>query len=130
MQGGTSINSIVKLNKNSNSTQPYLHDGAMAGFKQAVIIISDGDKYEETIKAIPLEMPPQSSTNENNVAAPSYYVRQDVDLVKSYFKRDINKEIAFCLHDEPGSQRPRNFHLECLEVLFKECTTTGSTYIL
>lgn len=124
MQGGTSITSIVKLTKNSDTGPPYLHkSGIMTGFKQAVIIITNGNKYEETIKAVPLESPSDGSTNEGSAAIS--YVRKDIDLVKSYFKRDINKELSFTLYDGPDTQRSRNFYIECLEILFKECRTAG-----
>ena len=95
----------------------------MTGFKQAVIIITNGDKYEETIKAVPLENPSQNSTNENSAAMS--YVRKDIDLVKSYFKKDVNKELSFTLHDGPDTQKSRKFYIECLEILFKECSTAG-----
>ena len=101
----------------------------MTGFKQAVIIVTNGGEYEETIKAIPLEVPTQlqSSTDENSATMP--YVRQDVDLVKSYFKKDINKELSFTLHDGPDAQKSRNFYLECLKNFFKECTSAGGIVI-
>ena len=98
----------------------------MKGFKQAVIIVTNGDEYSENIKAVPLEVPPYSSTDESCIA--TSYTREDVDLLKSYFKKDINNELSFSLHDNPDTQRFRNYYFECLEIIFKECTATGGTY--
>ena len=64
----------MKSTKNSDSDQPYLNSvrsGTMVGFKQAVIIVTNGDEHSEKIKAIPLEVPPYSSTDES-CAATSY----------------------------------------------------------
>ena len=98
----------------------------MAGFKQAVIIVTNGDEHSEKIKAVPLEVPPYSSTDES--CAATSYTREDVDLLKSYFKKDINKELSFSLHDGPDTQRSRNYYFECLKILFKECTAAGGTH--
>ena len=98
----------------------------MIGFKQAVIIVTNGDEYSEKIKAVPLEVPPHSSTDESCPAMT--YTRKDIDLVKSYFKKDITIELAFSLHESPGNQSSRNYYLECLEILFKECTAAGGTH--
>ena len=98
----------------------------MTGFRQVVIIITNGDEYSEKIKAVPLEVPPQSSTD-GSCAATSY-TRKDINLVKSYFKRDVNKELSFSLHEDPDSQRSKNYYFECLEILFKESTAAGGIY--
>ena len=98
----------------------------MTGFKQVMIIVTNGDEYEETIKAVPLETSSENSTDENSAAMS--YVRKDVDLVKTYFKKDINKELSFTLHDGPDNQKSRNFYIECLEIFFKECSTAGGMY--
>ena len=100
----------------------------MTGFKQAVIIVTSGDKYEENMKVVSLEVPPQSSTDDG--CAATSYTRKDIDLVKSYFKKDINKELAFNLHDGPDIQKSRNYYFECLEILFKECTAAGGIIIV
>ena len=117
----------MKSTKNSDSGQPYLYSkGTMRGFKQAVIIVTNGDELSEKIKAVPLEVPPYSSTDES--CAATSYTREDVDLLKSYFKKDITIELSFSLHDGPDTQRSRNYYFECLEILFKECTAAGGTH--
>ena len=98
----------------------------MVGFKQAVIIVTNGDEHSEKIKAVPLEVPPYSSTDES--CAATSYTREDIDLLKSYFKKDTNTELSFSLHDGQNTQRSKNYYFECLEILFKECTAAGGTY--
>ena len=96
----------------------------MRGFLQCMIIDTHGGTYNNTLKAIPLEEPPQDSSKE---AAPvALYEREDIRDIKSFLKKDINKELAFSLCD---AQRSKQYYLECIEVLFKECTKSGGTYV-
>lgn len=89
-----------------------------------MIIDTHGGTYNNTLKAIPLEEPPQDSSKE--AVSVASYEREDIKDIKSFLRKDINKELAFSLSD---TQRSKQYYLECIEVLFKECTKSGGMYV-
>ena len=102
--------------------------GVMRGFLQCIIIDIHGGNYNNTSKAIAMEEPPQDLSNEDMPPATSYE-RDDIKEIKSFVKKDINKELAFNLCDTQNAQRSKQYYLECIEVLFKESTRSGGTYV-
>ena len=92
-----------------------------------MIIHSHGGMYDDAIRAIPMEMPSQDSANKANYPVMSYE-RGDIEDIESYIKRDEHKELSFSLYDAPNAQKTRQSYLECIEILFKECTKSGGTY--
>ena len=52
-------------------------------------------------------------------------LNQDIKTMKNYIERDCEKEYAFSLHDQPGAQRSKQFYLDSIEILFKECSKAG-----
>ena len=57
-------------------------------------------------------------------------LNQDIKTIKSFIEKDCEKEYAFSLHDQPGAQRSKQFYLDSIEILFKECSKAGGAYIL
>ena len=100
----------------------------MFGFLQCMIIHSHGGIYDDTIRAIPMEMPSQDPTNEGNYPVTSYG-RGYIEDIESYIKRDKCKELSFSLYDAPNAQKSKQSYLECIETLFKKCTKNGGMYI-
>ena len=96
----------------------------MIGFLQCMIIHSHGGMYDDAIRAIPMKMPSQDPTNEGNDLAASYG-GEDIEDIESYIKRDERKELSFSLYDAPNAQKSKQSYLECIEILFKECTKSG-----
>ena len=97
----------------------------MKGFLQCMTIDSHGGTYNNALKAIPLEKPLEDSANE---AASS--TSNEQRNMKCYIKKDINKELSFSLSDIPNAQKSKDYYLECIEVLFKECSKSGGIYTL
>ena len=56
-------------------------------------------------------------------------LNQDIKTIKSFIEKDCEKEYAFSLHDQPGAQRSKQFYLDSIEILFKECSKAGGAYI-
>ena len=56
-------------------------------------------------------------------------VNQDVKTMKGYIGKDLLKEYAFSLHDQPDIQSSKQFYLDSIETLFRECSKAGGTYI-
>jgi len=114
----------MKVDKKLTCYEPYLHDDeVLLGFVQCMIIDSHGGEYDESVKAIVME-PPKTEESETD----SNYVK-DTDAIKSYINKDCVKEYAFSLFDQPGAQQSKQFYLDSIEILFKECTKAGGTYI-
>ena len=101
--------------------------GGMLGFLQCMIIHSYGGMYDDKIKAIPMEIPSQDSTDKTDYSTLSRK-RGDIEDIECYIKNDINKELSFALYDAPDAQRSKHFYLEFIEVLFRECTKSGGIY--
>ena len=109
--------------------QLQLHEsGTMIGFLQCMIIQSYGGMYDDTVRAIPMEMPSQVLTNEGNYSV-ALYERETIEDIESYIKRDELKELSFSLYDAPNAQKSKQSYLECIEILFKECTKNGGSYV-
>ena len=89
-----------------------------------MIIHSHGGMYDDAIRAIPMEMPSHDPTNKGNYTAASYG-RGDIEEIESYVKSDERKELSFSLYDAPNAQKSKQSYLECIEILFKECTKSG-----
>ena len=102
--------------------------GGMFGFLQCMIIQSHGGMYDDTIRAIPMEKPSQDPTNKANYLTVSYE-RGDIEDIEGYIKRDNHKELSVSLYDAPNAQKSKQSYLECIEILFKECTKSGGSYI-
>lgn len=112
---------MVREMKTQASYLPHLSkNGGIKGYLQCMIIDSHGGTYNNTLKAIPLEKPSQDQ-------ATSVTPNEQRDI-KCYIKKDVNKEISFSLSDIPNGQKSRDYYLECIEVLFKECSKSGGMY--
>ena len=98
----------------------------MRGFLQCMTIDTHGSAYNNTVKAIPLEEPPQDSTDE--AISVTSYEQESIKHIKSFIKKDINKELSFSLSDTQNTQKSKQYYLECIEILFKECTRSGGTH--
>ena len=108
--------------------QPQLDETeTMRGFLQCIIIHSYGGMYDDTIRAIPMEMPSQDSANEVTYSTLSH--KRDIKDIECYVRNDIRKELSFCLYDAPNAQKSKEYYLECIEILFKECTKSGGMYL-
>ena len=119
------ITSIRKCYKNQDYCQPYLHEsGNMAGFKQCITINSDGGKYDEMVKAVAMET--QKNTDETTDEETE---EKGLDSLITFFRKDIHKELVFSLHDSPDGQKPKQFYVDCIEILFKECTASGGNVL-
>ena len=120
------ITSIRKRYRNQDYCQPYLHEsGNMAGFKQCITINSDGGKYDEMVKAVAMETP--KVTDEETLETKE----NGLQSIIAFFRKDSHKELSFNLHDSPDDQKPKQYYVDCIEILFKECTTSGgNTYIM
>ena len=101
--------------------------GGIRGFLQCMIIHSYGGMYDDTIRAIPMEMPLQDSANKATYSTLSHK-RGDIEDIECYIKNDINKELSFSLYDAPNAQKSKQSYLECIKILFKECTKSGGMY--
>ena len=80
--------------------------------------------YDNKIKAIPMKMPSQDSTDKADYSTLSHK-REDIEDIECYIKNDVNKELSFILCDAPDAQRSKHFYLEYIEVLFRDCTKGG-----
>ena len=56
-------------------------------------------------------------------------LNQDIKTIKSFIEKDCEKEYAFSLHDQPGAQQSKQFYLDSIEVLFKECSKAGGVCV-
>ena len=98
----------------------------MRGFLQCMTIDTHRSSYNNTMRAIPMEEPSQDLMDKASFAAA--YKQESIKLINSFVKQDINKELAFSLCDTQNAQKSRQYYLECIEVLFKECTKSGGMY--
>ena len=126
LQGGPYITSIVRERDNQASNQPQLsHNGGMKGSLQCMIINTHGGIYNNALNAVPMEEALENSTNEATPGMPD--AKRDTKEIKCYIMKDVNKELSFELYDVPNAQKSRNHYLECIEVLFKECSKSGGS---
>ena len=94
-------------------TELHLHEtGTVIGYLQCMIIDSNGGVYREGLKAVPTETTAQST-------------RKDIEHVQRYIRKDRRKELVFSLHDSPNFQLPRQYYLDRIRELFKECSRHG-----
>ena len=115
--------------KSGTFDQCQLHEtGTMIGFLQCMIIHSQGGMIDDTVRAIPMEMSSQDSTNEVNYPATSYE-GEDIKDIESYIRSDELKDLSVSLYDTPNTQKSKQSYLECIEILFKECTKSGGSYV-
>ncbi|XP_065903666.1 uncharacterized protein [Dysidea avara] len=95
-------------------TELHLHEtGTVIGYLQCMIIDSNGGVYREGLKAVPTETTAQST-------------RKDIEHVQRYIRKDRRKELVFSLHDSPNFQLPRQYYLDRIRELFKECSRHGA----
>lgn len=66
----------------------------------------------------------QTSTEKSHSVALSI-LDQDTETMKDFIEKDHMKEYAFSLHDHPDSQRSKQFYLDSIEILFRECSKAG-----
>ena len=120
-----SIASIRKRYRNRDYSQPYLHEsGIMTGFKQCITITSNRGKYDETVKAVAMETESVADEEADCESADSA-VEKGVEQVITFFRKDIHEEVAFNLCDSSDDQKPKQYYIDCIEILFNECTTGG-----
>jgi len=125
LQGGPTITSLVREVKNPTFYQPQLSaNGGMKGSLQCMIIHSHGGMYNNSLKAIPMDRPSQDSTNKTATSMP-LIDQGDINAIKCVVKKDVNKELCFSLCDSPSAQQSKCYYLECIEILFKECSKSG-----
>ena len=116
----------MKTDEKLTCYNPYLHDDeVLLGFVQCMIIDSHGGEYGECVKAIAME-PSKTEESKTDSNLPNYF--KDTDAIKSYINKDCVKEYAFSLFDQPGVQQSKQFYLDSIEILFKECTKAGGTF--
>ena len=89
-----------------------------------MIIHSYGGTYNNSLRAIPMEKPLQDSTNEAGTSV-TLNEQGDIGDIRCFVKKDVNKELSFSLYDIPDAQKSRCYYLECIEILFKECSKSG-----
>ena len=143
MQIEHNLTSLLRSNKELPYFKPYLDDtyGSMLGLLQCMIIDSYGGKYEDATKAVSLEVPNQNSMErlsiidknmerQTTIIDPTLsMVDKDVKTIRGLIENDYMKEYAFSLYDEPNAQRSKQFYLDSMEILFKECTKAGGSYV-
>ena len=78
------------------------------------------------MRAIPMEEPSQDLMDKASFAAA--YKQESIELINSFVKEDINKELSFSLCDTQNAQKSRQYYLESIEDPFKECTKSGGIY--
>ena len=100
--------------------------GEIVGSVECVIIQSFGGKYDDTIKAIPMEMPSQDSAYDTTYT--TSHKREDMEVIECYIKNDINMELSSTFFDAPYAQKSKEFYLECIEADFKECSKSGGMH--
>lgn len=157
MQIEHNLTSLLRSNNDLPYFKPYLDEtcGSMLGLLQCMIIDSRGGEYEDATKAVPLEVPNQNSMEKFSIIEPSSNKNsktdnsmeqqtttvepgsiplsmdsKDVKTIKSLIENDHMKEYAFSLYDEPNAQRSKQFYLDSMQTLFKECTKAGGMYLL
>ena len=125
------ITSIKKCYRNQDYCQPYSNtkSGNMTGFKQCITINSDGGKYDETVKAVAMEADSEVVADERPDSVINGIKMKGLEQIMTFFRKGLKTELSFNLHDSPDDQKPKQYYIDCIEILFKECTTSGGTYI-
>ena len=54
-------------------------------------------------------------------------LHEDIKTMKGYIGKDSMKECAFTLHDQPDAQSSKQFYLDSIETLFRECSKAGGS---
>ena len=55
-------------------------------------------------------------------------LHHDIKTMKNLIEKDYEKEYAFSLCDLPGAQQSKQFYLDSIETLFRECSKAGGLY--
>ena len=84
------------------------------------------DKNDNSITSVDKDK--QVSSNKSHSIAVSI-LHQDISTMKGSIDKDYEKEYAFSLHDLPGDQKSKQFYLDSIETLFRECSKAGGLYI-
>ena len=96
------------------------NNGDLMGSQQCMIIDTHNSQYKDIRKAVPMEKAADSS----DTASVTSDLRKDIEVIQGYIKRDPLKQL-YSIHEDSKSQKSRQFYLECIEELFKDCMTTG-----
>ena len=82
---------------------------------------TNADVTKNVGKNVDDKRPPTDSTHSTALSI----INQDMKTVKGFVEKDHMKEYAFSLHDLPGAQRSKQFYLDSIEILFRECSKGG-----
>ena len=88
------------------------------------------DKVEEhavTVESVIKDSVTDKQTTKDPHSVALSMVNQDVKTMKGYIGKDLLKEYAFSLHDQPDTQSSKQFYLDSIETLFRECSKAGGT---
>ncbi|XP_065903617.1 uncharacterized protein [Dysidea avara] len=100
------------------------NNGDLMGSQQCMIIDTHNSQYKDIRKAVPMEKAADSS----DTASVTSDLRKDIEVIQGYIKRDPLKQL-YSIHEDSKSQKSRQFYLECIEELFKDCMTTGGAML-
>jgi len=89
-----------------------------------MIIGSFGDKYYEGIKCSPKEKRPLTGSGQvKHDFLPG--VRGDSERLQEMIRKDKDKELVYNLMDIPGVQQTKQFYIDHIKKLFKDCSKNG-----
>ena len=110
-------------------TKPFLGEisGNQMGFLQCLIIVSQGGRYETAVNAIPLVGAAEGLMKENRIFG--VQERRDIEIIQRYLRDDYLKELVSTLYDLPHSQQSRQYYLDYVERVFKQCSKGGGMYM-
>ena len=132
--GGNYINTVKAipleiptkpLAKEPNSSQVNDVDQNSNGVEHTVTLQSNSSQLSKnennSISVNTDNKGEQMSTEEVHSVALS----QDTKTLKNYIEMDYMKEYAFSLRDQPDAQQSKQFYLDAIEILFRECSRAG-----
>ena len=113
-----------------NVTKPFLSElsGNQLGFLHCMIIVSQGGKYKGAVNAIPLVDAVEGLMKRTGPFR--VQKRKDIETIQRYLTDDYLKELVSTMYDLPDSQQSRQFYLDYIESVFKQCSKGGGMYIL
>ena len=111
-----------------NVSKPFLSElsGNQLGFLHCMIIVSQGGKYEAVVNAIPLVGAAEGLMKRTGLFR--VQERKDIQTIQRYLRDDYLKELVSTLYDLPDSQKSRQYYLDYIESVFKQCNKGGGMY--
>ena len=113
---------IQRVTKESNST-----DNVDKSSEEHTLTIMESKSTELKDKKVVNKGKRTSSAKSHEIGLSM--LNQDIKTIKSFIEKDCEKEYACSLHDQPGAQQSKQFYLDSIEILFKECSKAGGVYV-